>query len=155
MADPVLDLETIKESALVTIDKIGYQLTAPDGLSILDYRLMSKVMPRLEELLEVDEPSPADGVELQGCFDQLCRIVLPTAPAEVLEKLAPLQRVQVYHAFLRLPHETLQRVGALIRRGSRTPATTATPPTNGKRSTGSRSPRGSRVSTLAETHAGG
>lgn len=153
MADPVLNLDTLPEDTFVGINGVQYQLTSPDGLSILSYRRMSKVMPRLEELLEVADPTPSDDNELQECFDQVCRIVLPTAPVEVLDQLKPLQRVQVYQAFLKLPHETLRRVGATLRQAS-PPAMATTPVPVSTTSTGSKSRRGSRGST-AKTPSGG
>ncbi len=148
---PVLSLDTLDERPLVRIGNDVYELTPPDGLTILGYRRMSQFMPRLEELLEKTEPNDAEDLELQECFDKLCRVVLQ-APDEVLDNLTALQRVLIYQAFLKLPHAALQRVGALMNRSrTATKAATTTRPI----STGSRSRRGSHISIPAATSSGG
>lgn len=142
----LLTLDTLAHLSTVQIDGIAYPLSPPDALSVVDYKRLSVLIPRLEALWEKAALTADEEVELGALFDRLCRIVLE-APGEVINRLTDLQRVLVYQAFLQLPHDTLLRVGAMLHGGTQTTPTTTS-------STGARSRRASRASTAAARSSG-
>lgn len=134
---PVLDLDTLVSNPLVAIDGKPYPLRMPDTLTLIEYRRMAYVLPRLEDLWEkaadLAHPlSPKDERELRQLFREITGIVLQ-APEAVRDKLVDLQHVAIYHSFLRLPQDALRRAEAMVR-GAGPNKTIQSRPSNGGRS---------------------
>lgn len=155
---PVLDLSTLTEKPIVAIDGVGYDLNTPDDLTVIGYKKLTILVPRMTELYAQvysaasQEPDADPAVEtateaaLAKVLDDLCRLIL-IAPDEVHRRLTDLQRFQVYQVFTERP---APRIGATLRDLARA-ATTAT--RSGK--TGAVSPRGSVGSMPARRRSNG
>lgn len=135
MADPLLNLTTITEYPTVQIDGEKHALLPPDALSVTDYHRFNQMSPRLAKLWSQSTLNDAESEELKGLFKSIAALVLQ-APADVLERLTDIQRLQVYQAFTKLPSASLRAMAV------EAPETTAKP-------TGAKSRRGLPGSTAA------
>lgn len=119
---PILNLSTIAKRPFVLIDDMPYDLALPDTLSLLEYRHLATLLPRLEALwmrAKAGTITKAEDLELSTAFKRVCATVLK-APESVLSKLSDIQRVAIYGSFLQLPSATLLRVGAMMQAGRQT-----------------------------------
>ncbi len=106
MADrTVLDLTTTTDRNVIAIDAIPYPIRQGDDLTLEQYQFLERVTPRAAVLLGKLETSvavtPAEGGELEALLARLMPIALD-APAEVLAKLKPIQRLMVFRSFMTL-----------------------------------------------------
>jgi hypothetical protein len=105
-SESVLDLSTLVDRPVVTIDRERYELRHPDELSLLDQLRMTRSATRVQVLVglltDVDRaPTPAEEDEYRALLDQTCRAIL-VAPDAVHAKLRDDHRVAIGRAFTQL-----------------------------------------------------
>lgn len=114
---PLLDLDSLLERPLVSVDGVPYELVTPDELTIVEHRRLLKLGQRLEALESKEDPTEADEQEHQEVLGALCRKVL-VAPASVIEGLSRANRASIALAFSQLRMMTaLRMAGALVGTG--------------------------------------
>lgn len=112
--EPVLTLSTIDTAGVpIQIDGRRYQTRHPDALSLRAIKQLERLAPRLGGLLQQDDLSEAEELELSTGLAEVCRLVLD-APDEVIARLTDQQRVRVMEAFmaLRMPSSPPPAPGA-------------------------------------------
>ena len=104
--EPILNLDTLAERAVVRVDGADYELLNPGELSVLDFHKIGKRAERVETMLKQESDlSEGQVAELTEALDALCRIVL-RAPSEIHQRLTDMQRLQVSQAFTDLQRKT-------------------------------------------------
>jgi hypothetical protein len=154
---PVLDLSTLVERPIITIDKKPYELRHPDELSIIERMRVAKLSDRVLALTNAIIAAPEDGdglgiseaeeVELVTKADQVCRALL-LAPDDIHARLRDEHRIAIAQAF-----SMLQFAVIALRRAAAKPATGGQSKKGGQarraRPIGTRTSRGSSGSTAA------
>lgn len=130
----ILDLTTDNPRPVVAIDRVEYQIRTGADLTLEQYRYLEHVTPRVGELLTLPALSPADGAELETHLERLVPIALD-APADVLAKLKPLQRLMIWRSFMTLSSPAMEAAARALETAGR--------------SNGARPSRGSSGSTQA------
>ena len=110
---PLLNLDTLTERYVVTVDGKSYELRNPGELSLTAYHNLGKKSDELSKLLDVPDGEFTDEqvAELDRTLDYLCRAVLE-APDEVHKRLKDLHKLQVIQTFNELPESTALAAGA-------------------------------------------
>lgn len=137
----LLALSTLATEYFVAIDGKPYQIKTLDQLPLLDAHYALNARTRLDQLWLKDALDPAEAAELDHELARFVATVL-AAPTDLLERLVPLQRMEVVLAFRELPLVSLPPTGAAER-------------PKASRATGARSPAGSRGSIPARTRTPG
>lgn len=134
MTTPILDLATLIERPIISIDGHDYALLSHDELSVVDLHRLQTSGRRIDALMEKDdELSEGDARELARLVRETSDRVMIGVPEDVRAKLGDSHRLAVLEVFTKLP---LRRT-----------ATTAAGAT--ARSTGVKSPPDSNGSTAA------
>jgi hypothetical protein len=94
----VLNLDRITPTDNVLINGVSYWLRPADALTLRQYKIVDRNMPRLFEILAQDDLTEDEDVEAISLMQQLCEVVLE-APADVRAGLTDVQRLQVFMAF--------------------------------------------------------
>jgi hypothetical protein len=152
---PILSLATAApDRPVIEIDGVGYRLRFYDDMPFAEHGRLTLLTQRVEELAKVAiddralELSPDEairlGEEMDGCYNEMLRLVLPTCPAEIIALLGYQQKRGVMEAF-RLALATFRavaRAGAATDRPTGVSSSPPSPPaTAGRGGTGSRKRR--------------
>lgn len=144
MAGPILSIDTLTECPSVDIDRKLYQLTPADALDLVSIVKLQAFQAKYGDLarrLVQGDRSDAEILEAECAVEELVRLVL-RAPAEVLDKLTTVQRLNVVSVFFELSPNGRHAATA---QGSRPIGARSFPSSRGStvavRSNGSRGPR--------------
>ena len=95
-----LDPQPVGEAPLTTADGTRHYFIDPDSLTLRQRARFGVLHRREAELVQLEEPSEADEIEHDQVMVDLCALVLPTAPRDVLAQLKPMERSALFIAFL-------------------------------------------------------
>ena len=98
-APNVFTLDRIYDHNVVKIDGAEHALRNKDAIAILDFKWIEKNAPRIDEIFNLEEPTPEDADELSKLIERFTRILLD-APDSVHASLSDFQRMQVVNFFL-------------------------------------------------------
>lgn len=133
---PLLNLDTLTERPIVSIDGVPYEMRSPDEISVLEFSRLGKLGRRMDAIEALEESSDEQQQEYERLLDRVCRAVL-LAPDDVHQRLRPQQRAAVVMTFTRLRLMTSFRpAGAKTEategaRDEQTPETAPPPETTG------------------------
>jgi len=98
---PLLDLSTlVRDRETVRIDEVDYPLANRSEFSLLDEHKLTELSPALETFAKRGRKTPESIEAATRAMRDLCVLILPTAPAEVLDKLTELQRSHIIVVFM-------------------------------------------------------
>lgn len=137
---PLLKLDTLVQRNFILIDQKPFDLVNAEELSLFDRHRLIRACTRMQEIEALPERTPDIEAEYTGLLDFVVRIIL-LAPPELHQRLERAHREAIsltFSALLLMPLGTAR----------------ATPNERLGRSTGAKSARGSRASTVAHRKTG-
>ena len=106
MADPLLDLQTLIERPVITIDGKRYEILSPDELSIVDHQRFSHWGQRIDKLMKLPDLDDDAATELSTLVCKLTDRIMDGVPDDVRSSLTESQRLLVAEVFTGLPGRT-------------------------------------------------
>lgn len=103
---PALTLKTDTETQFITINGTPYDLRHPSVITLSQQLWLERQVPRMGTLLAAMDDALPVAPDIEGEVDRILKRVASIAidaPADVVDKLGPAQRMAVFHAFLGLP----------------------------------------------------
>ena len=138
MAEPLLDIKTLTERPVITIDGTRFEILSLDELSIVDTQRFQAWGKRLSDLIAQPNLDDAEAIELVSALHQLTDRIMVGVPDDVKYRLSDASRIAVAEVFMKRPG-----LAKLARKGKKR-----------NQSTGAKSRRGSNGSTAATPSAG-
>ncbi len=99
---PVLNLSTLIERPMITIDQTPHEIVSPDEMSLLDTQRAASLGRRLDKLTRADDLNPTMQKQLAETLDALCDIIMAPIPKDARAKLTDAQRMAVIEVFTML-----------------------------------------------------
>lgn len=97
---PLLELSTLSpERPNIVIDGTAYELAVPSDFGLREQARLLRLQRAVEPLQGADDPSDEEVEAAAQALEEITRLLVRGAPAEVLARLTDGQRIQIAQAF--------------------------------------------------------
>ncbi len=95
----LIEIDTLIERPIITIDKEPYEITAPDELTIVESAAVGRLGRRLDRLMKKETLDQEGERELARTLGKLAAIIMRPVPADVRQGLNEAQTLAVIEVF--------------------------------------------------------
>ena len=106
---PLLSLETFQQQTYtVEIDGKAYPFIGKRDVGFRTWARLTQLYQRVQALEDVTDENDDRWEELDAAVREMVRIVVPSLPDDVLDRLNPFQQLQIVQAFTEAVNPTAQ-----------------------------------------------